>query len=197
MKKLLVKATRDVEFSFNNTMFQQTDGVAMGSPLGPVLANIFLGFHESRIPESQWPRLYRRFVDDTFSLVESRDSAVKFLHCLNDLHPGVLKYTMKGEEERRLPFMDVLVRREQNRFTTSVYRKPTFTGLYTRWDSYCPTCRKIALIRSLLLNATRKEDLFAAVPERRDGELAGDLSEERLSRANRQSQYEANPEPPS
>ena len=127
-------------------MFRQTDGVAMGSPLGPVLANIFLGFDESLIPESQWPRLYRRFVDETFSLVESRDSAVKFLHCLNELHTGVLKFTMEGEEERQLPFMDVLVHSELNRFTTSVYPKPTFTGLYTPWDSYCPTSRKIALI---------------------------------------------------
>ena len=93
-------------------------------------------------------------MDDTFSLVESRDRAVKFLHCLNDLHPGVLKFTMEGEEERRLPFMDVLVRREQNRFTR-VCCKPTFTGLYTRWDSYCPTSRKIALIRSLTPRAKK------------------------------------------
>ena len=69
-------------------MFKQIDGIAIGSPLGPVLAKIFLGFHESRIPESQLPRLYRRFVDDTFALVESRSSAEKFLKCLNGLHPG-------------------------------------------------------------------------------------------------------------
>ena len=89
----------------------------------------------------------------SWSLVTAH--AVKFLHCLNDLHPGVIKFTMEGEEERRLPFMDVLVRREQNRFTTSVYRKPTFTGLYTRGDSYCPTSRKIALIRSLTQRAKK------------------------------------------
>ena len=42
-------ATRGAEFSFNNQMYKQLDGVAMSSPLGPALANIFVGFHESRI----------------------------------------------------------------------------------------------------------------------------------------------------
>ena len=42
-------ATRRVEISFNNQMYKQLDGVAMGSPLGPALANIFFGVHESRL----------------------------------------------------------------------------------------------------------------------------------------------------
>ena len=37
----------------------------------------------------------------------------------------------------------------------SVYRKPTFTGLYTRWDSFAPTAQKIALMRSLTSRAHR------------------------------------------
>ena len=40
--ELMKSATSSVEFSFNNTMYKQTDGVAMGSPLGPALANILL-----------------------------------------------------------------------------------------------------------------------------------------------------------
>ena len=50
LKKLLIKCTRGVEFSFDNMMYRQVDGVAMGSPLGPILANMFLGHCESRIP---------------------------------------------------------------------------------------------------------------------------------------------------
>ena len=48
-KELMLIATQRVEFSLNNQMYKQLDGVAMGSPLGPPLANIFVGFHESRL----------------------------------------------------------------------------------------------------------------------------------------------------
>ena len=43
-RELMLISTRGVEFSFNNWMYKQLDGVAMGSSLGPALANIFLAF---------------------------------------------------------------------------------------------------------------------------------------------------------
>ena len=47
--ELMESATASVEFSFNDTMYKQTDGVAIGSPLGSALANIFVGYHESKL----------------------------------------------------------------------------------------------------------------------------------------------------
>ena len=44
--ELMKSATSSVEFSFNNTIYKQTDGVAMGSPLGPSLADIFVEYYE-------------------------------------------------------------------------------------------------------------------------------------------------------
>ena len=44
--KLMKSATSSVEFSFNNTIYKQTDGVAMGSLLGRALANIFVEYYE-------------------------------------------------------------------------------------------------------------------------------------------------------
>ena len=64
-KELMLIATRGVEFSFNNQMHKQLDGVAMGSPLGPAVTNIFVGFHESRLfNNTVKPGVYFRYVDD-------------------------------------------------------------------------------------------------------------------------------------
>ena len=98
-----------MEFSFNDMLYRQIDGVAMGSPLGPNLANVFLGYCETRIPPDEWPALYRRYVDDTFSLfLGGIAESLRFLSRLNSLHPS-LQFTMEGENEGKLPFLDVMV----------------------------------------------------------------------------------------
>ena len=56
---------------------------------------------------------------------------------------------MEEESNGQLPFLDVLVERGDSSFLTSVYRKPTFTGLYLDWHSFAPKSRKLNLIRCL------------------------------------------------
>lgn len=71
-----------------------------------------------------------------------------FFSLLNGVHPA-LKFTVDKEVNGSLPFLDVLVHRTPSLFITSVYSKSTFTGLYTRWNSFCPKRQKINLIRTL------------------------------------------------
>ena len=154
LKKMLMKATTEVQFSFDGKMYRQNDGVAMGSPLGPVLANIFVGHCESKIDTDDWPDFYDRFVDDTFAIFPDIVQSEFFFTKLNSLHPQ-LRFTVEGEDNGELPFMDVLVKRHGEGLERAVYRKPTFTGQYTRWDSFAPTSQKIALIRSLTSRAMK------------------------------------------
>ena len=70
---LLKLAVEDSFFTFDSKLYKQTDGMAMGSPLGPLFANIFLSHHEPKwLSDSPVkPVLYRRYVDDTFLLLPS------------------------------------------------------------------------------------------------------------------------------
>ena len=126
----------------------------MGSPLGPILADIFVGFHEKVLfsqPQHD-PSTYIRYVDDTFAAFASYTEALTFFNRLNSLHSS-LKFTMETEKDGCLPFLDVLVERCKSGFLTSIYRKPTFTGLYTKWSAFCPKSRKVALIHTLVHRA--------------------------------------------
>ena len=155
-RKLLNFAVKDNHFVFNGQLYDQIDGVAMGSPLGPSMANIFMCALEQKYlngcPSEFKPVLYRRYVDDTFCLFRHREHVDKFLEYINNFHPNI-KFTVEVEEDNNLPFLDVLVTHEQTGFSTSLYRKKTFTGLYTDYASLAPDKYKINLVRILVFRA--------------------------------------------
>ena len=71
-KKLFLFATSQTCFIFNSKFYNQIDGIAMGSPLATVLANIFMGFHESKWLNEynlNKPKFYLRYVDDILVLL--------------------------------------------------------------------------------------------------------------------------------
>ena len=118
-------------------MYDQVDRVAMGSPLAPILANIFMGYHEKG-----WIRNYnygellycKRYVDDIFAVFETKNHAVSFYYYVNKQCSNI-KFTMETEKNGKLPFLDVLVCNKPN-LVTSVFRKPTYTGLLTIFFSF-------------------------------------------------------------
>ena len=137
--ELMKSATSEVEFSFNDIMYKQIDGVAMGSRLGPALANIFVGFYEEKLfPQISKPSTYFRYVDDTFAIFCKEEESENFFNQLNCLHPS-LKFTFEKKKNNCLSFLDVKLERTVTGFETNVYRKPTFTGQYLRWESFSPT----------------------------------------------------------
>jgi len=125
----------------------------MGSLLGPALANIFVRFHESRLfDNTATPGVYFRYVDDSFVILGSELGCDHFQEKLILLHPA-LKFTIEKEQNNSLNFLDVLVGKEGTGYLTSIYRKPTFTGQYIRWNSFSPRTRKISLIKPLVHRA--------------------------------------------
>ena len=77
--KLMQLATSSVAFSFNNNMHRQIDGVAMGSPLGPALSNIFVGYQEAKLFNiAKRPLAYFRYVDDIFAVFNNEEDCNTF-----------------------------------------------------------------------------------------------------------------------
>ena len=75
-----------------------------------------------------------------------------FTKIINRLHPA-LRFTIEKEQNNSLSLLGVLVEKEGSEFLTSVYRKPTFTGHYIRWNSFSSKERKIGLIKTLVHKA--------------------------------------------
>ena len=158
MKKLFKFATAQTHFLYNGEYFDQIDGVAMGSPLGPVLANIFMGHHEKVwLEQYQGPGLlfYRRYVDDIFCLFKRQEHVHEFLDYLNTRHVNI-KFTCEEEENNRLSFLDIAISTAEGRnFDTTTYRKTTYTGLLTNFTSFTSIHYKVGLIKTLIDRARK------------------------------------------
>ena len=137
---------------FNGDFYDQIDGVAMGSPLAPILANIFMAFYEEKWLnefEGNKPIFYRRYVDDIFAVFDSEDEALKFFNFINNKHDNII-FTMEKEIDNKLSFLDVLLDNSSSSLKTSVFRKKTFTGLLTAFNSITSFSYKSGLVKCLI-----------------------------------------------
>ena len=154
--KLLKITTSESVFTFKDKLYSQIDGVSMGSPLSCCLANIFLCHFEKLwlddCPPDFKPLFYRRYVDDTFLLFRSDTHIEPFLEYMNNRHANI-RFTKEVETDGKLSFLDTVITREGNSFSTSVFRKDTFTGLGMNFLSHVPTIFKINSVKTLITRA--------------------------------------------
>ncbi|VDP76241.1 unnamed protein product [Echinostoma caproni] len=137
---------------------RQIDGVAMGSPLGPVLAELFMAHLEEKGTTILWRViLYKRYVDDTVVITEILEEPMIIMDEVNRLHPNI-HFTMESESNNKLNFLDITTRREDG--AQSVYRKETWAGQYLHFENFMPLEYKRGLVRTLFdrTRLIRKED---------------------------------------
>ena len=143
-KRLLEMATGGY-FLYRDKLYCQTDGITMGRPLGPTLANMFLAHFEidfmsepKKLPFS--PKLYLRYVDDIFCVFDNQTNVLLFLDFLNKLQPSHSKFT-HDIGPNHLPFLDTEISLPvdgDSTFSSDVYRKPTNTNVILNFAAIRP-----------------------------------------------------------
>ena len=157
LKQLFLFATSETHFLFNGSYFDQIDGVSMGSPLAPVLANLFMSHHErtwlSNFKDST-VLFYRRYVDDIFCMFHNEPDALSFFNYLNLQHPNI-KFTFEKEYNNQISFLDIHITKSTDKCFTSVFHKKTYTGLLLNFLSFSPLNYKAGLVRTLVDRARK------------------------------------------
>ena len=155
--KLLKLAVTNCYFSFNDRFYIQKTGLPMGSPLSPILANIFLEFYERDKLSSVLDfdrNTWLRYVDDVFVILPNTTNIPQLIEQINSLHPSI-QFTFEQEQNLSLPFLDIHVIKNQNnhRFNFKVYRKPTNSNSYIHYFSHHSNQIKLGTITNIFLRA--------------------------------------------
>ena len=136
----------------------QIDGVTMGSPLGPTIANFCLAQLQNQFITQQdvsIPVHYSRYVDDIFCDLNSLEYVKMLLSFLNNMHPN-LKFTCEIGPQK-LAFMDTKISLSSNNdlsLITSAYRKPTDTKTILNFHAVCHWIWKSGIIKCFLSRAS-------------------------------------------
>ena len=132
-------------FKFNDKLYKQIQGTAMGTRMAPNYAIIFMHYLETNFLSNypKQPKIWLRFRDDIFMIwKEGKPELEKFLDAFNSYHPTI-KF-MHTIDENEIPFMDTVVYRSPtNRIHTRIFHKPTDQKHYLHYHSVHPKTKKI------------------------------------------------------
>ena len=101
-------------FGMGSDIYRQEEGLAMGSPLSPVLANLYMEYFEEMAlgSTSLKPSMWLRYVDDSFILWPHQEDVQILLDHVNSIRPSI-QFAVEKEQDNKLPFLDVLVTRTE------------------------------------------------------------------------------------
>ena len=144
--KLAKLACCDVVFMSHDGVYVQKDGLAMGSPPAPHLANGWMSQFDPIIKDKS--SLYERYMDDIVCNVRI-DEVEDRLDLINNLHQN-LSFTFELQKEGNLPFLDMLLHNDNGKLSSSWYRKTTDTGLTLNFHALAPLRYKKSVITSFV-----------------------------------------------
>ena len=106
---------------------------------GLTFANAFLVHFEKNwlqnCPSDFMPHYYLLYVDDILVLFTFLKHSEAYENFLNGWHAN-MSFIIEREKQNTMSFLDVKIISEGKTFTTSIYHKPTFSGVYTHFDSF-------------------------------------------------------------
>ena len=196
---LLEFCLKDTYFSFQDQFYEQVEGAAMGSPVNPIVDNLYMEYLEQKALSTAPtpPRFWCRYVDDTF-VIHKEVNKQGFLQHINSVDPAT-KFTVEdNKEDGSIPFLDTIVKPEADgTLSTTVYRKPTHTDQYVQWDSHHHLSAKFSVVHTLSHRAStvcskhellqkEKDHLRRALTKCNYPKWALDKVEKRLNKSTRQ-----------
>jgi hypothetical protein len=128
-------------FKFDEVIYKQKFGTAMGTPMAPTIANIFMAWVEDRIqtrcPWTIASDCWKRFIDDIVMLWFHGEEQLKlFLEWINTLHPTI-KFTA-NYGTTNIPYLDISLSIDNNRLTTDLHVKDTDANMCLPFHSCHP-----------------------------------------------------------
>jgi hypothetical protein len=138
-------------FQYNNELYSQNEGLAMGAPTSSILAEIYIQYleHNGIIQVLQKHHIidYYRYVDDILIIYdETHTNILDTLNEFNLIHLNI-QYTVEMQNDNKLNYLDITVINNNNTFAFNIYRKPTTTDTIIPNDFCHPTEHKTAAIR--------------------------------------------------
>ena len=114
-------------FSFQGQFYEQVEGAAMGSPISPIVANLYMEYFKVKAlsTATQPPRIWLRYVDDTF-VIQKEDHKQNFLEHISSVDLAIKFIVEDNKVGGAIPFLDIIVKPEADGgLYITVYRKPT------------------------------------------------------------------------